>query len=200
MRVGLTLLGLGILGFVACATPEDELGSDPDASAGGFGGGKGGSGAFGGGKGGSGGSGGSSGFGASGGSSGFGASGGSGGLGASGGSGGAGGNDAGPTDAGSDADAGSASGFGPCVTQAEIDAQGAPFTLGFCVGAIFGCAFACPNDAVKPGDMVCSPKCICAPLPPICSDAGSDAGDAAGDAAEAGDAGPADASADVGPG
>jgi hypothetical protein len=66
-------------------------------------------------------------------------------------------------------------GFGSCVTQAQVDAQSTQlFEVGFCVGNPFAC-LACPNDAVNPGDLVCGPNCVCAPLPSICgSDAGTD--------------------------
>ncbi|MEZ4222202.1 MAG: hypothetical protein R3B13_14800 [Polyangiaceae bacterium] len=99
------------------------------------------------------------------------------------------------TDA-ADADAGSATGFGACVTEAEIANQSPPFGAGFCANVFF--CFGCPNDAVKPGDLVCSPKCICAPLPPLCTDGGTDAGDA-GDASDAGgaDSGGGDSATDA---
>jgi hypothetical protein len=190
MRLGFSLVALGFICGLGCATSTSELGPDDDSGAGGFGGSKGGSGGFGGSKGGSGGtsaSGGTSGFGGSGGSSGLGGSGGSGGSDASGGSGGT------QPDGSADAADSSASGFGDCVTQKEVDAQSTqPFQIGFCFNP-FAC-FACSNDAVKPGDITCSPKCLCVPLPPICGDdAGSDAADAAesGDAADASDAGDA---------
>ncbi|MFT3775126.1 MAG: hypothetical protein QM820_58005 [Minicystis sp.] len=58
------------------------------------------------------------------------------------------------------------------MTQAEVDAQSSqPFEVGFCFNP-FAC-FLCPDNAVNPGDVVCSPSCVCAPLPPIC---GTDAG------------------------
>ncbi|HMR04189.1 MAG TPA: hypothetical protein PKA88_00360 [Polyangiaceae bacterium] len=87
------------------------------------------------------------------------------------------------SDASSDGpvDAGNPSGFGPCVTHAEIANQSGPFMIGFC-GNPFACLL-CTDDAVKPGDIVCSPKCLCVPLPPLCiDDAGADSGDAASDA------------------
>jgi hypothetical protein len=92
-------------------------------------------------------------------------------------------------------DAGS-TGFGPCVTQMEIDDQGDTSVIGFCnnLFAGFACAFSCPDDAVNPGDLVCDPNCTCALLPPLCvsvSDAGSDAApdmDAGSDAAPVTDA------------
>ncbi len=66
-------------------------------------------------------------------------------------------------------------GFGACVTQSEVDDQindqgEPPYFLGFCPNpfGIFGCALVCPNPAMNPGDSVCSPTCVCAPLPPIC--------------------------------
>jgi hypothetical protein len=69
-------------------------------------------------------------------------------------------------------------GFGPCVTQAEIDGQGTGAqVIGFCTNgfAAFGCAIACPNNAVNPGDPVCGPLCTCTTLPPRCgTDAGTD--------------------------
>jgi hypothetical protein len=110
------------------------------------------------------------------------------------GTGGAGGLD---LDAGPDADdGGSPSGFGPCVTQQDIASQSSqPFEVGFCFNP-FAC-FACSNDAVNPGDIVCSPKCLCVPLPPLCmSDAGPDAPDDGGPPpidGGPGDAGPMDA-------
>jgi len=197
MRASVAMVVLGVLWAVSCASPTDELGPDSDSGVGATGG-KGGSGGFGGGKGGSGGS------SATGGSSGFGGGSGSGGLGGSGGSGGVGGSDAGDaSDAPLDGND-SATGFGPCVTQAEIDSQGGGFMVGFCPNP-FAC-FGCLNDAVNPGDIVCSPKCICTPLPPLCVDGGDggddggdgEAGDAAdaGDAVEASDSGPPDVSSD----
>jgi hypothetical protein len=169
------LIGLALGWSFACATPDDDLGMF-DAAAGGSSG----QGGFGGGSG----SGGKAASGGTGGTSGSGASSGFGGVGGVGGGSGSGGLDG---SAGVDAgDSGSSNGFGPCVTQQEIDAQstGALF-MGFCPNpfGVFACAFVCPDDAVMPGDLVCSPICLCAPLPPLCgSDAGVD-GDAADDAA-----------------
>jgi hypothetical protein len=189
MRVRLWLVLVAAVA-VSCATAENELGSTTESGGGGSGGAKGGSGGLGGAKGGSGGLGASGG---AGGSSGSGASGGDGGTGASGGTGGTSGDDAGTdadVDASSDA---STTGFGPCVTQAEIDSQSTqPFQIGFCVSPFAGFAcFNCIDDAVKPGDIVCSPKCTCVPLPPICgTDAGSDAD---GDADDGSDGGATDA-------
>jgi hypothetical protein len=155
---------------VACATAQDELDETQDASSGGSGG----FGAFS-----------SGGSVASGGTGGFTPSGGTGGTGGSGGSLSDASTGGGASDAAPDApvDSGSASGFGPCVTHAEIANQSGPFMIGFCINP-FAC-FLCPDDAVKPGDVVCSPKCLCVPLPPLCvDDAGADSGDAAtGDAA-----------------
>ncbi len=88
-------------------------------------------------------------------------------------------------DAGVDAsDGGSATGWGSCVTQQDVDNQSSlPFEIGFCVGNPFACAFTCPDDCVMQGDTCCSPNCTCSPLPPICGtvDAGSDAPDDAPD-------------------
>lgn len=80
----------------------------------------------------------------------------------------------GSLDAGLDAAADGGTGFGPCVTQQDIDGQSTqPFEIGFCHNP-FACIL-CPNNAVNPGDIVCSPNCLCAPLPPRCgSDAGAD--------------------------
>lgn len=37
---------------------------------------------------------------------------------------------------------------------------------------------------MNPGDIVCSPNCLCVPLPPLCTDGGVEAGtDASADAA-----------------
>jgi hypothetical protein len=71
-------------------------------------------------------------------------------------------------------------GFGPCITQAEFDNQNGPFMIDFCANPFAGlaCALAnCANAGVNPGDIVCSPNCVCAPMPPICGttlDAGVD--------------------------
>ncbi len=181
MRSRVTLLALGFVCSIGCATSTTDLGpGDGDGGSGGAGGSGGGSGGSGskGGTGGSSAGGGTSGFGGSGGSS---ASGGAGGFGGGGGVGGA------PLDSGADAtDSGSASGFGDCVTPQEIAAQSSqPLQVGFCFNP-FAC-FGCLDDAIKPGDIVCSPKCLCVALPPICgSDAGSDAADSADDS-DAGD-------------
>jgi hypothetical protein len=62
------------------------------------------------------------------------------------------------------------------VTQTDVDNQGLN-VMGFCNNpfGVFGC-LACQNPGVNPGDLVCSPICVCAPMPPICgSDAGTDA-------------------------
>jgi hypothetical protein len=88
------------------------------------------------------------------------------------------------------------------VTQQDVANQSTqPFQVGFCFNP-FAC-FGCPNDAVNPGDIVCAPACVCAPLPPICgSDAGTDApDDAAPDAPDDSglDASVPDASSDGGP-
>ena len=193
MRASLSMVVLGLAYAVGCATAEDNVGDSPDTGAGGSGA-KGGSGGYGA-KGGSGGTG---AYGGTGGTSGLGASGGTGGFGASGGTGGFGGSDAGTDgDAGTDA---SATGFGPCVTQSDIDNQSTqPFQIGFCSNPFAGfLCISCSNDAVNPGDVVCSPGCLCVPLPPICgSDAGLD-GDAddADDASDSSDA-PADAAGDA---
>ncbi len=182
MRSRVTLLALGFVCSVGCATSTTDLGpGDGDGGSGGAGGSGGGIGGSKGGTGGSSAGGGTSGFGGSGGSSASGGAGGFGGVGGVGGSGGA------PLDSGADApDSGSASGFGDCVTPQEIAAQSSqPLQVGFCFNA-FAC-FGCLDDAIKPGDVVCSPKCLCVPLPPICgSDAGSDAADSADDS-DAGD-------------
>ncbi len=174
-----TLVAMWIGG---CATTEEDVGGGTGGT--GAGAGLGGSGnyTFGGsgGVGGSSATGGTGGSSASGGSGGTAASGGSGGFGGTGGSGGSVG------DAAADVEAGSIDGFGPCVTQAEIDSQSSqPFQIGFCFNA-FAC-FLCSSDAVNPGDIVCSPNCLCVPLPPLCTedggtDASSDAGDASADA------------------
>ncbi len=161
-------LGSGIA--IGCATTEDELGENQDSGAGG-------------------------GIGL-GGFTGSGGTVGSGGVTSSGGSGGGSGTGGTPSDASVDAstdassdgaaeagDAGDPSGFGPCVTEADIAGQSGPFMIGFCPNP-FAC-FLCTNDAVKPGDIVCSPKCLCVPLPPICTDGGVDGGDA-GDASSDG--------------
>jgi hypothetical protein len=78
------------------------------------------------------------------------------------------------------------------VTEQDIASQGSGTKLiGFCPNffAPFLCG-GCLDDAVNPGDPVCSPNCVCTPLPPIC---GSDAGS---DVIDEGDASP-DASADA---
>jgi hypothetical protein len=186
MRLAVLSVILVVAWAASCATAEDDLYVDPDAATGAKGG-SGGTGAKGGtggtgAKGGSGGSGASGGFGGSGGTGGaFGG----GGLGGSGGFGGFG---------GSDAAVEAAQGFGPCVTEAEVASQSSqPFQVGFCFNP-FAC-FGCLDDAVNPGDIVCGPNCLCAPLPPLCTDAGTDADvDAETDADAASDA-PSDVSA-----
>jgi hypothetical protein len=187
MRVTAAGMVLVLAWAVSCATAEDQLTTNPD------GGGKGGTGGFGakggtGGAGGTGANGGSGNFGGSGGFGGTGGLGGTGGFGGTGGLGGTGGFD-GSVEAG---DGALPTGFGPCVTQAEIDNQSGPFMIGFCNNPFL--CFLCPDDAVNPGDIVCSPGCQCVPLPPICSDAGVDASDDAEDGSDAGT--PADASLD----
>jgi hypothetical protein len=168
-------LVLGVAWSVGCATSEHDPGVVNAAGSGGLGG-TGGSSGFGGGTSGSGGTAASSG---SGGASGGEASGGVGGLGGSGASagvggiGGASGSDAGVQEGGLPA------GFDDCVTQQQIDSQSSGgAVIGFCpnpFAALLGC-LACFEDAVQPGDVTCSPTCICAPLPPLCgSDAGVDA-------------------------
>jgi hypothetical protein len=66
-------------------------------------------------------------------------------------------------------------GFGPCVTQAQVNAQSTlPEQVDFCDNNLFACLF-CSCPGVHPGDIVCSPTCLCAPMPPICpDDAGTD--------------------------
>ena len=195
MRASLSMVVLGLACAVGCATAEDSVGEAPDTGAGGFGA-KGGSGGFGA-KGGSGGYGGTGAYGGTSASGGSGALGGFGASGGSGGFGGLGGSDAG-TDSGSDA---SANGFGPCITQSDFDKQGQGSNVfGFCANpfAGFACIFGnCQKDGVNPGDLVCSPTCVCAPLPPICgSDAGADADDA-DDASDSSDAMDAASDADA---
>jgi hypothetical protein len=190
---GSLLLGILVAGgiAVACATTEDGLGAEQDS---GLGGNNGFGGYFTGGTTGSGGVVGSGGA----------VSGGSGGVGGSGGGLSDASTGGGSSDAASDGpvDAGDPSGFGPCVTHAQIANQSGPFMIGFC-GNPFACLL-CTDDAVKPGDIVCSPKCLCVPLPPLCIDdagAGDAATDASGDApADAPTDAPADAPTDAPPG
>lgn len=179
MRVPALSVILVVAWVASCATAEDDLYTNPDGGGGvGAKGGSGGTGAKGGTGGfGSGGSGASGGFGGSGGT---GNAFGGGGLGSSGGFGGVGGT------GGVDGSIEAATGFGPCVTEAEVAAQSSqPFQIGFCFNP-FAC-FGCFDDAVNPGDIVCGPTCLCQPLPPLCTDAGPDAADDAdaGDAADA---------------
>lgn len=180
---------LGVITAIACATAEDDLGVGPsDAGPDGKGGTTGGTGGSKGGTGGTAATGATGGF--TGGTSGTGGvTGGSGGLGATGGTGGLGGTGA--------SDAGPSTGFGSCVTQADFDAQSSN-VMGFCNGFPFLCAFGCAAEATKAGDPVCSPLCVCAAMPPICSDdGGTDAdADAALDAGADVEASTADASAE----
>ena len=178
MRALVAVFALGVIWVVSCASTDDDIGAVPAKD-----GGKDGTAAKGGGSA-TGGKGGTGGFGGSGGTSFTGGTGGFGGTGGKGGTGGA-------SDGGLDGDSG-IPGFGPCVTQAEIDSQGsAPLQIGFCIHFFspFLCG-QCMDDAVNPGDMVCGPDCLCKPLPPICGtedagadviDEGSEAGDASAD-------------------
>jgi hypothetical protein len=183
MRAALILGVLGVAWAAGCATAQNDLGPAVDAGPDGSGGHVGGSGGVGGGKGGTSGTGGTGGFGATGGLGGTGGFGGTSGLGGTSG------------DAGVDGDSGvGGDGFGACVTQQEIDSQGSGTQIGFCPNpfAGFGCAFGgCTSDGVNPGDIVCSPACVCAPLPPLCTDGGADAdtdADADADADDGADA------------
>ncbi len=54
------------------------------------------------------------------------------------------------------------------MTQAAFNNQDAVGPA-FCenILEVFNC-LACMNDCVNPGDVCCSPTCVCAAMPPFC--------------------------------